>query len=325
MNFDLFVKDIEENDWNVFGVEVYENGKLKYNYGDTEGLHQIYSATKTVLSVAVGMAYDEKRIDIDKSILEYLPEDKYKNLSKKSYDVFSRITIRRLLTMSVDGFPFRAEGDNWLDFALNCDEIDPDKVTFNYSNISAYLVGVALDKAFGCDLGKVIEERILKPMDIVDYEYERSPEGYFYGASKMLLSVHDLSKFGLLLFNKGIYNGKRIISSEYVDLATSTQQMNSRYKYLFMRKGDTATFAARIGSGKASLNVFEGNNVIAVRGGKKALAKYLSHTQQSKLQESYIQSYVTLGLWVLFMIPAFILEVFALLMLLLPLFDNIRG
>ena len=233
MNFDLFVKDIEENDWNVFGVEVYENGKLKYNYGDTEGLHQIYSATKTVLSVAVGMAYDEKRIDIDKSILEYLPEDKYKNLSKKSYDVFSRITIRRLLTMSVDGFPFRAEGDNWLDFALNCDEIDPDKVTFNYSNISAYLVGVALDKAFGCDLGKVIEERILKPMDIVDYEYERSPEGYFYGASKMLLSVHDLSKFGLLLFNKGIYNGKRIISSEYVDLATSTQQMNREGGYGF--------------------------------------------------------------------------------------------
>ena len=105
----------------------------------------------------------------------------------------------------------------------------------------------------------------------------------------------------------------------------STQQMNSRYKFLFMRKGDTATFAARIGGGKASLNVFEGNNVIAVRGGRKALAKYLSHTQQSKLQESYIQSYVTLGLWVLFMIPAFILEVFALLMLLLPLFDNIRG
>ncbi|WP_281086405.1 DUF4298 domain-containing protein [Eubacterium ruminantium] len=233
MNFDLFVKDIEENDWNVFGVEVYENGKLKYNYGDTEGLHQIYSATKTVLSVAVGIAYDEKRIDIDKSILEYLPEDKYKNLSKKSYDIFSRITIRRLLTMSVDGFPFRAEGDNWLDFALNCDEIDPDKVTFNYSNISAYLVGVALDKAFGCDLGKVIEERILKPMDIVDYEYERSPEGYFYGASKMLLSVHDLSKFGLILFNKGIYNGKRIISSEYVDLATSTQQMNREGGYGF--------------------------------------------------------------------------------------------
>ena len=105
----------------------------------------------------------------------------------------------------------------------------------------------------------------------------------------------------------------------------NTQQMNSRYKFLFMKKGDTATFAARIGGGKASLNVFEGNNVIAVRGGKKALAKYLSHTQQSKLQESYIQSYVTLGLWILFMIPAFILEIFALLMLLLPLFDNIIG
>ena len=28
MNFEAFVKDIEVNRWNVFGVEVYENGEL---------------------------------------------------------------------------------------------------------------------------------------------------------------------------------------------------------------------------------------------------------------------------------------------------------
>ena len=49
-------------------------------------------------------------------------------------------------------------------------------------------------------------------MNITDYEYSRSPEGYFYGASGMKLKVHDLSKFGLLLMNNGVYEGKRIVS-----------------------------------------------------------------------------------------------------------------
>ena len=48
MKFDQFVKDIQDNNWNVFGAEVYENGELTHSFGDTSGLHEIYSATKTV-------------------------------------------------------------------------------------------------------------------------------------------------------------------------------------------------------------------------------------------------------------------------------------
>ncbi len=57
MDFDAFVKDIRDNSWNVFGVEVYGKGELIHSYGDTRvNLHELYSATKTVLSVAVGIA-----------------------------------------------------------------------------------------------------------------------------------------------------------------------------------------------------------------------------------------------------------------------------
>ena len=122
MNFDAFVKDITDNNWNVFGAELYSHGELIRSFGDTEGLHDLYSMTKTVLSVAFG---------------------------------------------------------------------------------------------------------------IENYEYKRSPEGYFYGASGMRLSVHDVSKFGLLLKNGGIYNGVRILSEEYARMATSIQQMNREGGYGF--------------------------------------------------------------------------------------------
>ena len=232
MDFDAFVKDIQDNSWNVFGVEVYQKGQLIHSYGDTtENLHEIYSATKTVLSAAVGIASDEHRFDINRSVLSYLPSDKVSALSEEQRDIFDRITIQRLLTMSVGDFPFRAEGDNWLDFALNTRITAPDDKIFNYSNISAYLAGVALTEALGTDLGVFIEERIFRPLGIGRYEYSRSPEGYFYGASGMNLTVNGLSQIGLLLFNKGMVNGQRILSEEYVNAATSIQQMNREGGY----------------------------------------------------------------------------------------------
>lgn len=241
MNFDAFVADIEKNTWNVHGVEVYENGKLTHSYGDTvDNIYDIYSATKTILSIAVGIAYDRGLIDLNESVLRYLPVKKVASMSLSQKETFEKITIHRLLTMSVGDFPFRPEGNSYLDFSLACVVKKPEEKVFQYSNISAYLVGVALTEAFQADLGKVIEESILKPLGITKYEYGRCPEGYFYGASQMKLTVHELSQVGLLLCNKGMYDGKRILSEEYVQKATSVQQMNREggYGYLIWKYRD---------------------------------------------------------------------------------------
>ena len=234
MNFDAFVSDIKNNAWNVFGAEVYEDGVLTHSFGDTdENLHEIYSATKSVLSVAVGIAADEGRFDIDKPVLDYLPSAKVEKLSPGQRNTFEIITIRRLLTMSVADFPFRPEGDSYIDFALNTKISAPEEKVFNYNNINAYLVGVALTEALGTDLGAFIAERIFKPLGITCFEYSRCPEGYFYGASGMKLTVNGLSRLGLLLYNKGVYDGRRILSEQYVDTATSVQQMNREGGYGF--------------------------------------------------------------------------------------------
>lgn len=241
MNFEKFVDDIVKNKWAVFGVEVYENFALTHSYGDTQDcIHEIYSATKSVLSVAFGIAYDRGLVDVQKSVLEYLPATKVDKLSETQRKIFALITLQRLLTMSVEGFPFRPEGDNWLDYSLACNVEHPDEKVFNYSNINPFLIGVVLSEVLGCDLGEFIKEEIFKPLNITNYEMKYSPEGYFYGASGMKLCVHDLSKFGLLMSNGGVYNGIRILSKEYVSLAISVQQMNREggYGYYFWKYRD---------------------------------------------------------------------------------------
>lgn len=230
MNFEKFVEDIKENNWNVFGVEVYADGKLSHSYGDTmDKRYPIYSATKTITSIAIGMVADEGKLDINKSVLEYLPSNVINSMQEKQIETYKKITTKNLLTMSVSGYPFRPEGESWLVNALNY----PVSLNgeFNYSNISAYLAGVVVSCALGEDLYQYLKRKLFEPIGIVEPPCESCPDGYFYGASMMELTVHELSKIGLLLYNNGVYKGNRILSEEYVREAIKIQQMNREGGY----------------------------------------------------------------------------------------------
>lgn len=231
MNFNAFVEDIEKNHWNVFGVEVYRDGKLVHQYGDTKARYPIYSATKTITSIAVGMAVDEGKLDINKSVLEYMPEKVVGKLPEEQAEVYRHITTKRLLTMSVSDYPFRAEGESWLAESLRYPISDVNKKEFHYSNISAYLAGVVASCAVKENLYEYLNRKLFQPLGIVEPTYACCPDGYFYGASHMELSVHELSKIGLLLYHGGVYEGKRILSENYVKEATSIQQMNREGGY----------------------------------------------------------------------------------------------
>ena len=232
--YEAFKNDILINNWPVYGVEIYEDGNLAYSFGDTkENIHPIYSCTKSILAIAVGIALDRNLIDISKDILYYIPEKYTLGLSKEMKEKWKKLSLYRLMTMSVPGFPFRAPDDNYMDFSFSIKDFKPDDNSFDYSNVPAYLVGVALSEAIGEDAWEFIKRNILDPLEITDATYSRCSKGYFYGASGMEMSVNDLSKIGLLLYNGGTYNGKRIVSEEYVKKATSVLQMNHEGGYGF--------------------------------------------------------------------------------------------
>ena len=59
MGFEAFAADVQAYGWNVHGAELYEDGVLTGSFGDTESKFPVYSATKSVLSIAAGMAGEE--------------------------------------------------------------------------------------------------------------------------------------------------------------------------------------------------------------------------------------------------------------------------
>lgn len=240
MDFDAFVSDIREHHWNVYGAEVYWHGCLIHAFGDTRGAHEIYSVTKSVLSVAMGIAKDRGLIGFERPVTEYIPPEYLVGVSARRKEAWEKITLHRLMTMSVTGLPFRPEGDDWLEFSLGVPIPRPEERAFHYSNISAYLAGVALTQAVGKDAGRFIEEEIFAPLGIEDHALGRSPEGYFYGASGMRMSVRSLSRIGLMLCEGGRVRGKRIVSEEYIRYAASALQTNREggYGYFFWKYRD---------------------------------------------------------------------------------------
>ncbi len=222
--FEELVKTIEQNKWFVYGLEIRKNGELLHAYGDTKQTrYPIYSATKSFVSTAAGIAVKDGAFSVKESIYEYLKSEVPVYATVAQRENLKKLTAERLMTMSVKGYPFRPEGDDWLTYSLLYPLEDVETIEFNYSNIPAYLVGVALEKAVGAHLVPYLTPRLFEPLGIHEPVYGNCPAGHFYGASQMELTVEELGRLGQLHLNKGTWNGERILTEDWVKEATSVK------------------------------------------------------------------------------------------------------
>ena len=125
--------------------------------------------------------------------------------------------------MSVPGYPFRPEGEDWLAFALSCPAEYAGAAVFSYSNIPAYLVGLAAGNAAGEPLSDYLRRELLAPLGIESPVFRTDPQGRFYGATGMELSVEELSRLGRLYMQDGLWNGKRLFSGSWAEAAVRPQ------------------------------------------------------------------------------------------------------
>lgn len=233
MNIQRFFERIEQSGLTVYGVEVWEDGRLTGTWGDTEeNRYDLYSVTKSITSIAAGMAADEGKLDLNKSILEYMPKEILTDLPEKQLQVYRPITVRRLLCMSVPEYPFTfACKSNWLKEALNFPLEHPEESGFEYSNFCPYLIGAAVENVMAEDLYEFLQRKLFRPLGIQDPPCRRSPEGIFYGASGLKLTVNEMSRIGLIWYHGGELEGTRFLSEAYVREATSVQQTNREGGY----------------------------------------------------------------------------------------------
>ncbi len=227
---------IENEKWAVHGLEIYKDSELIKSFGNTKDRFPVYSITKSLVSMAVGIAESEGLIKITESVADCLPETFINKLSPEKMRIFKELSIERLLTMSIKGLPFRPQGENWLKFISEF-QFNLQRKGFCYSNICAYLVSVALENRLEKPLYDYLKQKLFMPLEIPDPPYTLSPEGYFNGASGVELSVEELSRIGKMMMNDGKYNSLEIVPESYLKKAVSIQIENREggYGYFFWK------------------------------------------------------------------------------------------
>jgi CubicO group peptidase (beta-lactamase class C family) len=176
----------------------------------------IFSASKTFTSVAVGIAQAEGLIDVDDVVLFHFGH----LLSDPSPGV-EVITIRHLLTMS-SGISYRWQdpdadhpGDPAIDI-LSAQLGAVPGTTFAYRGASTYLLSRIIHASSGQDLRDFLLPRLFTPLGIRNPQWLRCPLGYSLGAVGLHLRTEELARLGRTLLDDGRYGERQLVPAEYV-------------------------------------------------------------------------------------------------------------
>ena len=238
------------NDLRLIAVMVSQHGQLvaKHNW-DEDCRRNIYSASKSFTSAAVGIAAREGLLSIDEKLVDAFPRDLPENVS----DNLASATVRDLLTMQLGQRtaalmgaqrPFYEETD-WVKLSLSLPFEDAPGTKFVYNNVGPYLAGVLVQRRAGCDLVSYLTPRLFEPLGIRRPMWECDPIGCTFGAGGLFLNLPELHRLGLLYLQDGLWNGRQLLPPDWVRASSAKQADNGShgYGYLFWR-GEQNSFRA---------------------------------------------------------------------------------
>lgn len=94
---------------------------------------------------------------------------------------------------------------------------------YRYSTHASHMLAAIIENTTGQSMLDFLDKHLFMPLSIPKPQWETSSMGVTAGGMGLSLTPESIAKFGVLLLNKGEYFGKRIISEEYINLATSAQ------------------------------------------------------------------------------------------------------
>ncbi|MFE3546894.1 serine hydrolase domain-containing protein [Nocardia sp. NPDC059177] len=210
------------------GLRNHETGNVAWN---------IWSVTKSVVSLLAGIAADQGALDISAPIDRYLPP----GLGDAEH---RSITVENLLTETsgmkvgvlTEGITAVIPVDpNSAVQALAVDLINPPGTTFSYSQRNVDLLSYVIELAVGEPLQDFAQRELFDPLGIArsDYYWARDRSGHTYGYAHLMLPPNNLAKIGLLVANDGRWGATRVISADYLRKARTPSAANHCYGYLF--------------------------------------------------------------------------------------------
>lgn len=198
---------------------VIRHGQMIWRGEHAESWHNVFSCTKSFLSIATGLLVDDGKISAETPLYKFVPSLK---------ELYPDMTAVSCLSMTC--------GYSALDLRYPFTPAAPlfkDGTAFHYhpNNVALNMLALALTKAGGEPLDKLFQRRIADPLGMErwlwgDFGYVDGVRVNGGGGDQFKgihTSAESIARIGLLLLNKGKWNGQQLLSADWIARATIPQ------------------------------------------------------------------------------------------------------
>jgi CubicO group peptidase (beta-lactamase class C family) len=229
---------------------VIRHGYIVAEFGDTHANDPVYSVAKSFLSTVCGVAVDRGLIkDVNDPVAKYIHDGGYDSPHN------AKITWKNHLQQESEW-----EGTMWgknADFVgaeqFGEGERKPRSIEepgsyYEYNDARINRFSLSLLRLFGKSLPSVLQEAVMDPIGAskewrwlpyrnsyveIDGQKIGSVSGGTRWGGGLWINSEDLARFGLLVLNHGQWDGKRIISPEWLKSAVVSSAHGPDYGYLW--------------------------------------------------------------------------------------------
>ncbi len=226
-----FINNCAASKTDIHTLEIYKSDELKVRLAlppySCENKAQLYSLSKSFSSTAIGLLFTDGVLSVDDKLVDIFPDSVPDDIDEN----MKNLRVRHILSMNT-GHAVCPMGN-----IKNCDDIvkafmstkqDFEPAThFMYNNSATYMLSEIVTKLTGMTMLDFLSIRLFAPLGIKDMRWDTFKSGKNQGAIGLHASADDLSKLGRLYLNKGMWQGKRLLSEEWVEMAATAHSDNS--------------------------------------------------------------------------------------------------
>lgn len=192
-----------------------KDGKLvgDWRFNKPAGPIEAMSVTKSIVNLAIGRLVTTGKLRIDEPVSTFYPQ--WKGTPKE------KITIRHLLnhTSGIQSNPTTEEiyaSRDLVKLALDASLANEPGTVFFYNNKAVNLLAGVVEKVSGKKLDEYLRDEVFAPLGVTRFSWMRDPSGNPHGMAGVLLDPIDLAKIGQLMLDEGTFQGRQILSADWV-------------------------------------------------------------------------------------------------------------
>ena len=220
----LLAEQAKEGEGSVYTIcEIHHGVSRTVEITPATRCHNTYSVAKLFAVTAVGILEDRGQIATDELVFPIFRDRFPKNYDPQWEKVRLSDVMRHRVGFGSGFLDIDAENcttwptDDFLEIVLSRPlEYAPGEKSV-YSDAAFYLVSRVVTEKCGERLDDFLIRELLSPMHFAEYAFSKCPQGYPIGATGMYISTEDMAKLGQLYVQRGVFDGKRLLSERFVE------------------------------------------------------------------------------------------------------------